>query len=369
MRVIHIVPALPPQVNGLGDYAWALAEGLRPLGIASAFLVTGAAAGSPAPPAAPDPVAILPAPDAEALAAAVRGLARVDAAAPAGAPPPLLLLHYVNYAYDPRGCPDWLSRGLARLAAARSELRIAVMFHELYASGPVWRRVFWQQWHQRRLVRELVACCQAVVTNTVAYAAYLRRRAGGVPVHLLPVCSNVGEPASLPGWSQRRPELVVFGSAASRARFYRGGAAPLAARCQALGIAVVHDVGPSVAVPSLPPPLALVAHGILPAEQVGRLLCEVRHGGLCYWPDLLGKSGIFAAYCAHGVVAWCRSEAGGLHPPAGQRETIHRDWRLAGPLDAAAAERQLQRQADWYASHRRADHAALFAALCRGDAG
>ena len=39
-RLLQIVPRLPPAVDGLGDYAVVLAEGLQTRGVSSHFLVT-----------------------------------------------------------------------------------------------------------------------------------------------------------------------------------------------------------------------------------------------------------------------------------------------------------------------------------------
>jgi hypothetical protein len=65
-----------------------------------------------------------------------------------------ILLHYVNYGYDPRGIPLWLPRVLRYLKSSRPLLTI---FHELYARGSWRQSAFWlrplQMWLARSIAR------------------------------------------------------------------------------------------------------------------------------------------------------------------------------------------------------------------------
>ena len=79
--VLHIVPRLPPAIDGLGDYAVQLSDCLATQGLTSRFLVTD-------PAWKPDgtlPASVLREPSAAALLAALDGQQHV-------------LLHFVNYA-------------------------------------------------------------------------------------------------------------------------------------------------------------------------------------------------------------------------------------------------------------------------------
>src|SRR5689334_2919068 len=48
-----------------------------------------------------------------------------------------LVVHYVCYGYQRRGCPVSLIRSLRSLRSSR-HFRMISVFHELYASGPPW---------------------------------------------------------------------------------------------------------------------------------------------------------------------------------------------------------------------------------------
>jgi hypothetical protein len=54
-----------------------------------------------------------------------------------------VLLHFSGYGYARRGLCRWLVDGLTRWKAAGAQRRVVTMFHEVYASGPIWRSSFW----------------------------------------------------------------------------------------------------------------------------------------------------------------------------------------------------------------------------------
>ena len=68
-----------------------------------------------------------------------------------------VILHYVGYGYEKRGCPLWLIRGLESWKRNHRVHRLLVIFHELYAAGSPWQSSFWnspvQRWITGRLAR------------------------------------------------------------------------------------------------------------------------------------------------------------------------------------------------------------------------
>jgi len=120
-RVCHIVPAVPPEFNGLGDYAgqlWRHWPEPRPEWHVAALRVpAGAAEAWPG-------VAFHPfRPNAESLLEALLE-SRADVVA----------LHYVGHGYHPKGVPLWLPKALARWKSATGG-RLVTFFHELCATG------------------------------------------------------------------------------------------------------------------------------------------------------------------------------------------------------------------------------------------
>src|SRR2546429_764945 len=153
MDIIQIVPYLPPTLSGVGDYAFLLAQELRRAhGIVTRFIVAE--------------------PDREnGIEKAESGKRKVESEVDgfpvhrliqrsadellrvlsADGMTPTVLLHYVGYGYEKRGCPFWLVNGLEQWRKGESDRRLVTMFHELFASGPPWRSSFWTSPLQSRL--------------------------------------------------------------------------------------------------------------------------------------------------------------------------------------------------------------------------
>jgi hypothetical protein len=340
-RIVQIVPRLPPPAEGVGSFAQSLAEALLAgPGVASRLLAAG--------PGVPGTE-----PQARAFAARLEQ--------EAGANP--VLLHYVGYGYQPRGCPGWLVDGLAAWKAGGGR-RLVTLFHEVYASGPPWRSSFWLSPAQRRLAARLAALSDGRVTSLALYRRLLRRRTPRLEVAVLPVFSTVGEPAAVPPLAARARRLVVFGGPGGRARAYNRHAAVLAEACRALDLAEVWDVGPpgnlgSTGVPAEVAGRPLRRLGELPATQVGALLAESLAGFVAYPPRFLAKSTVFAAYCAHGMLPLCGApsldENGDEVPPCWEPNR-----HPATPEDLQALAGQAR---TWYRTHTAAVHAALYREL------
>jgi hypothetical protein len=218
-----------------------------------------------------------------------------------------VLLHYANYGFARRGCPRWLVDGLERWRAGGRDRRLVTFFHEVYASGPPWTSSFWLHPVQRRLARRLALVSDGLLTSLALYARLLRALAPSASACVLPMLSTVGEPETVPPLRARPARrMVVFGGVGVRRRAYGEHRGLLAAACAELEIGGLVDVGPPFA--GLPARLGGVpveALGVLPATRASRLLQESFAGFLAYPPDFLGKSTIFAAYCAHGLLPVC----------------------------------------------------------------
>lgn len=288
----------------------------------------------------------------------------VAAASPPQSPRCTVLLHFSGYGYAPRGLCDWLLDELISARAILGErMRLAVVFHELFASGPPWRSAFWVSPLQARIAARLARMSDVLWTNTGHHAEWLREAAGPrKPVHVRPVFSNIGEPEHVPDLAARQPRAVVFGSPSTRRRAFealRGRAALL----RHLGIDELIEVGNGDPIGA--PGIACRHAGALPADAVGQLLQESRFGLIDYAPMHLGKSGVFAAYAAHGCVAL--NTAAGSPVADGLRHAEHY-LTLGGDMHACDAQRVSQTARRWYAGHAQARQAADMLAAMAGDA-
>ena len=201
-RTPHIVQLVPAGTGGIRDYAENIQRGWAQSGITSRIL-----------PLAQIDVAAAPLWSQLAL-----GAPCADAVEPIVQT--VLIVHYSGYGYEPRGLCGWLNRELADARARLGpRLRIVVMFHELYASGPPWRSAFWLSGRQARIAAELAALSEAAITNTQAHARWLERQFEPQrQVDVWPVFSNVGEPGAVVPFGARPRRLVVFGSEPTRQR-------------------------------------------------------------------------------------------------------------------------------------------------------
>lgn len=343
--LLQIVPSLPPTVSGVGDYATLLARELRSRhGVASRFLV-GDPGWNP-PPGGPEfPARAVPA---RTAAAFLQALPAETSAT--------ILLHYVPYGYAPRGCPFWLVAALRQRLQLRPETRLITIFHELSADHePPWRTAFWLSPIQRRLGRQLarLSAARRLTTTRVAHQLRALLPPDDNAVEALPVFSNLGELAAPPSTGQRQRRLVVFGTRTWREEVYREHRAHLRAACRQLDIASILDVGPPLASPPANLPLPFSAHGLLRVEDAPAVFGQSLAGFFTYPVPWLGKSGIFAAYCAHGLVPV--TIPGNDQPNAdGLRPGEH--YLVAGQPQGLA---EISRSAHaWYRQHRLAVHAA-----------
>jgi len=319
VRVLHVVPHLPPPYEGVGTYAAALAGAL---GGEARFLVGDPGWSGDGGRAV----------EARTAAALLEGIG--DAGT--------VLLHYAGYGYESRGCPAWLAEGLGRWQG-----RLVTVFHEVWASGPPWRSSFWLLPIQRRLAALLAVRSQELATTLEVYAGLLRPWTAGRGIAVLPVFSTVGEPAAVPGFGERPRRLAVFGGAGVRGRAWGPFRPDLERAARALAIEEIVDVGTPISVPADLAGIPVRPLGVLPPAGVSDLLLGSAAGFLAYPPDFLPKSTIFAAYCAHGVLpvcAWRRHPADRLPYWTGGSE----------PVAVAAAAHA------WYRGHSLASQAARF---------
>src|SRR5258708_4405092 len=146
-RIIQIVPRLPPSISGVGDYAFLLAGELRRAhGIETTFVV-----GDPDWKNAENLKAEMLKTEFELDGFKVfcvneRRAEELLRLLSQPETPSTVLLQYVGYGFEKRGCPAWLVNALREWKhGAASEIRALVtMFHELYARrGAVWTSSFW----------------------------------------------------------------------------------------------------------------------------------------------------------------------------------------------------------------------------------
>lgn len=288
-KLIQIVPTLPPLVGGVGDYAHCLAIQLtQRFHLPTHFLVSDQTWDN----------------NVQELHYTVSNslLKLLNTHLGSGS---TVLLHYVGYGYAKRGCPIWLVEALSEWKARYPEARLITMFHEVAASGPPWTSAFWLSGMQKHLAKRLVQISDRIITSKRSYAEILQRYAPGrfEAIPTLPVFSNIGELQNPSSLLERTRRLVIFGGRSKRSKVYRDCLEQLHQICRHLKIQQIYDIGPPLdSLPTHIDTVSITLTGCLPSAEVSAILADSIAGFFSYHPAFLGKSSIFAAYCAHHVL-------------------------------------------------------------------
>ncbi|MBA3544324.1 MAG: hypothetical protein H0T83_07790 [Chthoniobacterales bacterium] len=276
--ILQIVPRVPGGRDGVGDYAQTLAQRLeKSHGLATKFISGAELQELPQPPAA-------------------------------GA----IILHYVNYGYDPRGVPLWLPTVLRRL---RGSAKLLTVFHELYASGSWRQSAFWLQPLQKRIARSIAGLSEAAIVSSEVLREQLTSLTAKSRIIVHPVFSNFGEP-DLTGvmMAERDPHRwVICGgtklierSVRSFLQAARGIAAPFAPR--ELFVVGGTDTASIRQQLKAHPGIEARYHPEIDAAEASRILSACAFGWVDYFvrpgvpTSAVLKSTAFAACCAHGVI-------------------------------------------------------------------
>ncbi|NDJ16221.1 glycosyltransferase family 1 protein [Myxacorys almedinensis A] len=283
-----IVPQFPPSVNGVGDYGVYLAQQLhQDQNWTTRFVV-----GDPNWSGTEESFF-------QATPVEARSHCALQVLLPQ--PPAVILLHYVGHGYARRGCPVWLVNALEQWC--RSGGHLVTMFHELYATKPLLSSASLTAPMQKHLAIRLMHISDRCLTSRQEYAATIRRLSPHQDIPTVPIFSNVGEVSQPQPLEKRSRRLVVFGGRGVRSRVYRQSRGALEKVCCELGITEIIDIGAKLELGLDSISGSTVTQlGVQPAREISRWLSDAIAGFVDYPIPYLGKSGIFAAYCAHGVI-------------------------------------------------------------------
>jgi hypothetical protein len=282
-KIIHIAPALPPAINGLGDFCKILADNLGREGYTDNWFMIRRNARSE--------------PDKRIQSFKPHTFYDVLQRQKAD----VVILHYVGYAYEKRGMPFYIVNGLKKYKR-RTSCRLLVFFHELYSSSnSLFDLSFYTSGFQKIIVRELGDMADTLFTNCGVYRELLQRILGSDTIQ--PICTGIFSNVPDELYDQRigkeENSMVVFGSAHKRNAVYDHRR--FAELVQQLGINTLYDVGPGDSHCHLPK-VKVHTKGSLSSGELASCLNAVEFGALSYPPHLLAKSGIFSAYTAFGVI-------------------------------------------------------------------
>ncbi|MGI8889203.1 MAG: hypothetical protein ACR2G0_00250 [Chthoniobacterales bacterium] len=294
--ILQIVPQPPGDHGGVSDYARQLAGSLRDYHeIISTFISATPASSSQS---------------ADGFAV-VSPLRRVSSEVGS---PVAILLHYVNYGYDPRGIPFWLPAVLRRMQTVTGK-RLVTIFHELYAEGSWTQSAFWLRPVQQYLVRKIALLSATGIVTNDTHRAQLQRLIPEARILTQPVASNFGEPdLSLTQSQERDPHRWII----------CGGTDLIERSLESFLENIRH-------IPENYRPRELVVMGGSDRSEIRNRLTQLRSVQTHYYPNIerdaagqilsestfgwidyfhnanvpmatILKSTVFAAFCANGVI-------------------------------------------------------------------
>ncbi|WP_288031699.1 hypothetical protein [Microcystis sp. LE18-22.4A] len=262
-----------------------------------------------------------------------------------------VLLHYNCRHYD---VPHWLLRVLQYLTKTR-DFQLIILVHEFSATYTR-KGIIFPAFRFLLTSYQILRLADSIVTTTSRIENIVSRLTGKTEVICLPNFSTMGEPQCIPPLKERPPYLIVFGSQHTRPLVYTKFSKNLLKACRALGIERIYDVGYPCDLSTTEGQfkgIEIVPMGFQSNQVVSELMLTSRGGFLDYsrFPRDLGKSTVFAAYAAHGLVPvltdYNPSEADGVE---NNKHYLVADENLSS-LDLS----QLQQIADnahrWYQDH------------------
>lgn len=290
-KVLVIVPRLPPSIDGVGDYSFKLTTGLSG-DMQFDFLVCDPKWNGPDFLESFKILKLKQRSSSELL----KYLKQYET----------VFLHYVGYGYARRGCPFWLVQGLV-IWRKNKNFKLISFFHELYAFGSILTSQFWTSAFQQLIFRKLANVSDVIFTSKNNYSLKIKNvlRDSNKLVTTIPVFSNVGELAQTDfiNFENRKKCLVIFGGKGVRTRAYTRSLEKIQYAIKQLGITEVIDIGPAITVvPSDILGVPITVMGEKSSYEISSILCSVRYGFIDYPTEYLCKSGVFASYCAHGLV-------------------------------------------------------------------
>ena len=300
--VLQIIPRISDQPDGVTDYALNLAKAL----LTNYDLRTVFATAERSQASQKDGFEIAALTNVQAL------------------PARSLILHYVNYGYQRRGLPFSLVAALRQLRQ-RCSGRILVIFHELFASGPLWKSEFWLEPLQKKIACDVARLADGRLVSSESMREMLNNLAPGLDAIVHPIPSAFGEPVidvDQLGERDNQRWLICGGTQVIERslRSFLGifNAIPNAVAPKEL-LVVGGMENPEVRRMLMTrPDIRSEYHPAVSAEKALQILSTCAFGWLDYFtsrkakPDLLLKSSSFANMCANAVVCVMPQASGAI---------------------------------------------------------
>lgn len=286
MKVLILAPAFPPSINGLGDYALKVGKGLREKGVEVVYAGLEKQA------------SVLPYFQIQKNEKWLHEIIHEQQIQ-------TLLINFSAFGYDASGLPTWLLKQLQLLDAAIKKI---IFFHELHASSnKPWQKIFWTSKYQQKIIQHLANTADTCLVSCEVMDNHLKNDYKILPSKIIRtgLFSNITPPKKLMPWEERKNQIVVFGTKGRREAVYNRNNVLKTFLAQH-HISTLIDIGEAdIHIPvSISNEIKIEKLNNVEAKKISECLNQSKYAAISYPNHLLGKSGIFAAYAAHGNVVF-----------------------------------------------------------------
>ena len=286
-NIVQISPTFPPNIGGVGNYTKLLADFLKTKGINSKILISDHLDNKN-----------------KKLNLFGKNNANLNSLLE-NTNSTQVILHFSGYGYASRGLCFDLICSLKKWKEISKSRQIITIFHEIYATGPIFRMSYWTSLPQKYLAKKLLKLSNiALITskqNNITLSSFDEKK----KIIYSNVFSNIGELKKNRKLQIRKNIAIIFGSTYQKKILYNDiliNQNQYENILKKISIQKIIDIGPKLEISKRIKFIDIKRVGVKSKDYISRLLKKSKVGIVFYPVNQMTKSGIIAAYASHGLV-------------------------------------------------------------------
>ena len=286
-NIVQISPTFPPNIGGIGNYTKLLADFLKRKGINSKILISNHSDNK-------NKKQKLFGKNNKNLNSLLENTNSKD-----------VILHFSGYGYASRGLCFNLIRSLEKWKQTSKSRKLITIFHEIYATGPIYRMSYWTSLPQKYLAEKLLKLSNvALVTskhNYTTLSSFDKKK----KIIYSNVFSNVGELRKNRKLKIRKNIAIIFGNTNQKEILYNDilkNKNQYKSILKKMSIKKIIDIGPKIEISKKIKFIDIKKIGVKSKNYISLLLRNSKAGIVFYPESYMTTSGIVAAYASHGLV-------------------------------------------------------------------
>ncbi len=286
-NIVQISPTFPPNIGGVGNYTKLLADFLKRKGINSKILISDHLDNE-------NKKQNLFGKNNTNLNSLLENTSSKE-----------VILHFSGYGYASRGLCFNLIRSLEKWKQISKSRKLITIFHEIYATGPIYRMSYWTSLPQKYLAKKLLKLSNiALVTskqNYITLSSFDKKK----KLIYSNVFSNIGELKKNRKLQTRKNIAIIFGNTYQKEILYNDiliNKNQYESILKKMSVKKIIDIGPKIEISKKIKFIDIKRVGVRSKNYISLLLRNSKAGLVFYPVSQMTKSGIVAAYASHGLV-------------------------------------------------------------------